>query len=259
MIAPNKKQAKELIKLAFMAGKEILKIYRKPFKKKLKRDKSPVTQADLVANKIICLGLKKIFPNIDIVSEENDNSTLKKKNIYWLVDPLDGTKEFIKKNGEFTINIALIKNKRPVYGLIYMPTTKEIYFTKDNSSYYSKFSSNGKILKKTKIKTKKRKKNILVLSRSHLNDKKKLSEMKDLMFKKFKANKIIQTGSSIKLCYIAHGKANIYPRIGTTKEWDIAAGDAILRNAGGKIRTLDGKVMKYDKRNYKNKSFIARS
>ena len=255
---PNNKQAKELIKLAFLAGKEILKIYRKPFSKKLKKDRSPVTKADLAANKVICSGLKKIFPNISIVSEENDNSNLKKQDIYWLVDPLDGTKEFIKKNGEFTVNIALIKNKKPVYGLIYMPTTKEIYFTKNNSSYYSRFNSNGTLLRKIKIKTKKRNKNILVLSRSHINDKRKLSEMKNFMFKKFNANKIIQSGSSIKLCYIAHGKANIYPRIGTTKEWDIAAGDAILRNAGGKIKTLDGKVMKYSKRNYKNKSFIAR-
>ena len=256
---PNNKQAKELIKLAFLAGKEILKIYRKPISKRLKKDKSPVTKADFAANKVICSGLKKNFPNIGIISEENDNTHIKKRSMYWLVDPLDGTKEFIKKNGEFTVNIALIKNKKPIYGLIYMPTTKEIYFTKNNSSYYSKFDNKGQLLKKTKIKTKKRNKNILVLSRSHISGKKKISEMKDFMFKKFNANKIIQSGSSIKLCYIAHGKANIYPRIGTTMEWDIAAGDAILRNAGGKIKTLDGRVMKYGKRNFKNKSFIARS
>ena len=256
---PNNKQAQELIKIAFLAGKEILKIYKKPFSKKLKKDKSPVTKADLAANRIICTGLKNIFPKIEIISEENDNSNLKKKDTYWLVDPLDGTKEFIKKNGEFTVNIALIKNKKPVYGLIYMPVTQEMYFTKNKSSYYSKINSKGQLLTKTKIKTKKRNKNVLVLSRSHISDKKKLSEMKDFMFKKFKANKIIQSGSSIKLCYIAHGKANIYPRIGTTMEWDIAAGDAILRNAGGTIKTLDGKIMKYGKRNYKNKSFIARS
>ena len=256
---PNNKQAKELIKLAFLAGKEILKIYRKPISKKLKKDKSPVTKADFVANNVICSGLKKNFPNIGIISEENDNTYIKNRSMYWLVDPLDGTKEFIKGNGEFTVNIALIKNKKPIYGLIYMPTTKEIYFTKNNSSYYSKFNNEGQLLRKTKIKTKKRNKNVLVLSRSHINDKKKISEMKDFMFKKFNANKIIQSGSSIKLCYIAHGKANIYPRIGTTMEWDIAAGDAILRNAGGKIKTLDGRVMKYGKRNFKNKSFIARS
>tara|TARA_B100000965_G_scaffold295074_1_gene253141 strand:+ start:238 stop:1014 length:777 start_codon:yes stop_codon:yes gene_type:complete len=256
---PNNKQAGELIKIAFLAGKEILKIYKKPFSKKLKKDRSPVTKADLAANRVICSGLKNVFPSIGVVSEENDNSNLKKKNMYWLVDPLDGTKEFIKKNGEFTVNIALIKNKKPVYGLIYMPVTREIYFTKDRFSYYSRINSKGQLLKKTKIKTKKRSKNILVLSRSHISDKKKLNEMRNFLFKKFKANKIIQSGSSIKLCYIAHGKANIYPRIGTTMEWDIAAGDAILRNAGGKIRTLDGKIMKYGKRNYKNKSFIARS
>ena len=256
---PNNKQAQELIKIAFLAGKEILKIYKKPFSKKLKKDRSPVTKADLAANRVICKGLRNIFPKITIISEENDNSNLKKKDIYWLVDPLDGTKEFIKRNGEFTVNIALIKNKKPVYGLIYMPVTREIYFTKHKFSYYSKLNIRGQFLKKVKIRTKKRSKNILVLSRTHISDKKKINEMKDFMFKKFKANKIIQSGSSIKLCYIAHGKANIYPRIGTTMEWDIAAGDAILRNAGGRIKTLDGKIMKYGKRNYKNKSFIARS
>ena len=256
---PDNKQAGELIKIAFLAGKEILKIYKKPFSKKLKKDRSPVTKADLAANRVICSGLKNTFPNIGVDSEENDNSNLKKKDTYWLVDPLDGTKEFIKKNGEFTVNIALIKNKKPVYGLIYMPVTREIYFTKNRFSYYSRFNNKGQLLKKTKIRTKKRIKNILVLSRSHIGDKKKLSEMKDFMFKKFKANKIIQSGSSIKLCYIAHGKANIYPRIGNTMEWDIAAGDAILRNAGGRIKTLDGRTMKYGKRNYRNKSFIARS
>jgi 3'(2'),5'-bisphosphate nucleotidase len=249
---PDNKQANELIKLAFLAGKEILKIYKTPFIKKIKRDNSPVTKADIISNEIICSGLKKLFPDIPIISEENIKNPVNKNNFFWLVDPLDGTKEFIKKNGEFTVNIALIKNKRPVYGLIYMPTTKEIYFTKNKSSYYSKIDSKGKLIKKSKISTKKRSKNIIVLSRSHIKD-------FNFIMEKFNATKVIQTGSSIKLCYIAHGKANIYPRLGTTMEWDIAAGDAILRKAGGHIKTLDGKVLKYGKTNLKNKSFIARN
>jgi 3'(2'),5'-bisphosphate nucleotidase len=248
----NLKLSIELKKLTIKAGLEILKVYKKPFSRKLKADRSPVTKADLISNQVICKGLKELCPEIAIVSEENINKPAKKNSLFWLVDPLDGTKEFIKKNGEFTVNIALIKNNKPIYGVIYMPVTKELYFTENINSYYSKVSANNKVLKKTKIKVKKRLKNILALSRSHNKD-------FDFILKKFNANKVIQSGSSIKLCYVAHGKANIYPRLGTTMEWDIAAGDAILRKAGGKIKTLDGKILKYGKKGFKNKSFIARS
>jgi len=246
----DKKLNLELKKITILAGKAILKIYRKPFKKNLKVDKSPITEADIAANNIICSRLKKLTPNIPIISEEND---IRPKNIslFWLVDPLDGTKEFIKKNGEFTVNIALIKNKKPIYGIIFKPVSKDLYFTENKFSYHSKLDKNYNLTKKVKIKIKKRKIKILALSRSH-------SRNNDLILKKFNANKIIQTGSSIKLCLIADGSANIYPRLGTTMEWDIAAGDAILRKAGGKIKTLDGKILKYGKRNFKNTSFIAR-
>ena len=204
-----------------------------------------------MANNIICAGLEHLTPNIPIISEEND---IRPKNLdlFWLVDPLDGTKEFIKKNGEFTVNIALIKNKKPVYGIIFKPTSKDLYYTEDKKSYYSKLDKNYNETKRTKLNTKKRKINVLALSRSH-------NRNNDFILKKFNANKIIQSGSSIKICYIADGKANIYPRLGTTMEWDIAAGDAILRKAGGKIKTLDGKILKYGKRNFKNTSFVARS
>ena len=247
----DKKLNLELIKITILAGKAILKVYRKPFKKNLKADKSPITEADIAANNIICSSLKKLTPDIPIISEEND---VRPKNIslFWLVDPLDGTKEFIKKNGEFTVNIALIKNKKPIYGIIFKPISRELYFTENKFSYYSKLDRKYGLSKKTKIKTKRRKVNILALSRSH-------SRNNELILKKFNANKIIQTGSSIKLCLIADGTANIYPRLGTTMEWDIAAGDAILRKAGGKIKTLDGKILKYGKKNFKNSSFIARS
>ena len=240
--------------LVIKAGLEILKVYKKPFGKKLKNDNSPVTKADLISNQIICKGLKKLCPEIEIVSEENINKPARKNSLFWLVDPLDGTKEFIKKNGEFTVNIGLIKNGKPIYGIIYMPVSKELYFTENKNSYYGKVGRNNKLTKKIKIKIKKRSKNILALSRSHI----KKIDLK-IILKKFNANKIIHSGSSIKICYVAHGKANIYPRLGTTMEWDIAAGDAILRNAGGKIKTLDGKVLKYGKKEFKNKSFIARS
>ena len=176
-----------------------------------------------------------------------------------MVDPLDGTKEFLKGNGEFTVNIGLIENKKPVFGIIYMPTKNKLYFTKDKKSYFSKLSKKGQLSNIRKIKVKKRNKNIVILSRSHSLAKSEIEKAKKMIFQRFNADKIIRSGSSIKLCYIAHGIANVYPRFGTTMEWDTAAGDAILRFAGGKIRTLDRKILRYGKRNFKNASFIARS
>ena len=248
----------ELISIVHLAGVEIIKIYKKKVTKKYKSDNTPVTNADIRANDIICKGLKLHFPEISIVSEEQIKKGKAAKK-FWLVDPLDGTKEFLKGNGEFTVNIGLIENKKPVFGIIYMPTKNKLYFTKDKKSYFSKLSKKGQLTNIRKIKVKKRNKNIVILSRSHSLAKSEIEKAKKMIFRRFNANKIIRSGSSIKLCYIAHGLANIYPRFGTTMEWDTAAGDAILRFAGGRIRTLDRKILRYGKKNFKNTSFIARS
>ena len=241
--------------IAVDAGKEILKIYNKPFTSKIKKDKSPVTKADLIANDLICKRLQSINPKIQIISEEGKKKFSKKTNIFWLVDPLDGTREFIKKNGEFTVNIALIKNCRPIYGVIYLPVKKEIYFTQNKSAYFSIIDHKNSYKSKKKIKVKKRtgiNNRVLLLSRSH-------SRNIELSKKHFKTDKAIFSGSSIKFCLIANGKGNIYPRLGTTMEWDTAAGHAILNAAGGSVTTLDRKVLKYGKKGFKNPSFIAKS
>jgi 3'(2'), 5'-bisphosphate nucleotidase len=241
--------------IAVDAGKEILKIYNKPFTSKMKKDKSPVTKADLIANDLICKRLQSINPKIQIISEEGKKKFSKKTNIFWLVDPLDGTKEFIKKNGEFTVNIALIKNCRPIYGVIYLPVKKEIYFTQNKSAYFSRIDHKTFYKSKKKIKVKKRtgiNNRVLLLSRSY-------SRNIELSKKHFKTDKAIFSGSSIKFCLIASGKGNIYPRLGTTMEWDTAAGHAILNAAGGSVTTLDRKVLKYGKKGFKNPSFIAKS
>ena len=241
--------------IAVDAGKEILKIYNKPFTSKMKKDKSPVTKADLIANDLICKRLQSINPKIQIISEEGKKKFSKKTNIFWLVDPLDGTKEFIKKNGEFTVNIALIKNCRPIYGVIYLPVKKEIYFTQNKSAYFSIIDHKNSYKPKKKIKVKKRtgiNNRVLLLSRSY-------SRNIELSKKHFKTDKAIFSGSSIKFCLIASGKGNIYPRLGTTMEWDTAAGHAILNAAGGSVTTLDRKVLKYGKKGFKNPSFIAKS
>ena len=255
-ITPEKLDA--LIKIVHLAGVEIIKIYKKKVIKKYKSDNTPVTNADIKANDIICSDLKRHFPDISIVSEEQVKKGKADKK-FWLVDPLDGTKEFLKGNGEFTVNIGLIENKKPVFGIIYMPTKNKLYFTKDKKSYFSKLSKKGQLSNIRKIKVKKRNKNIVILSRSHSLAKSEIEKAKKMIFRRFNAEKIIRSGSSIKLCYIAHGIANVYPRFGTTMEWDTAAGDAILRFAGGRIRTLDRKILRYGKRDFKNASFIARS
>ena len=241
--------------IAVDAGKEILKIYNKPFTSKMKKDKSPVTKADLIANDLICKRLQSINPKIQIISEEGKKKFSKKTNIFWLVDPLDGTKEFIKKNGEFTVNIDLIKNCRPIYGVIYLPVKKEIYFTQNKSAYFSIIDHKNSYKRKKKIKVKKRtgiNNRVLLLSRSYFRN-------IELSKKHFKTDKVIFSGSSIKFCLIASGKGNIYPRLGTTMEWDTAAGHAILNAAGGSVTTLDRKVLKYGKKGFKNPSFIAKS
>jgi 3'(2'),5'-bisphosphate nucleotidase len=240
--------------IAIDAGHEIIKIYNKPFTAKMKKDRSPVTKADLVANDLICKKLHELNPKVQIISEEGNKKLDKRADIFWLVDPLDGTKEFIKKNGEFTVNIALVKNGRPIYGVIYLPTKREIFYTLGKSSYSSKINKKNQYQSKKKIKVKVRKQlkdKVLLLSRSH-------SRNTELSKRHFRTNKVKFSGSSIKFCLIANGVGNTYPRPGTTMEWDTAAGHAILNAAGGSVKTLDRKVLKYGKKGFKNPSFIAR-
>ena len=139
-----------------------------------------------------------------------------------------------------------------------MPINSIIYFTKNKKSYSGKLKSNGILSKIKLIKTKKRKRNVMVVSRSHNLKKSEIKKKKAAFLNKFNSNKLIQSGSSIKFCLIASGVANIYPRYGTTMEWDTAAGDAILRNAGGRVVNLDRRTIKYGKKDFKNKSFIAK-
>ena len=180
----------ELIRIVHLAGVEIIKIYKNKVTKKYKSDNTPVTNADIKANDIICKGLKRHFPNISIVSEEQVKKG-KATQRFWLVDPLDGTKEFLKGNGEFTVNIGLIENKKPVFGIIYMPTKNKLYFTKDKKSYFSKLSKKGNISNIKKIKVKKRNKNIVILSRSHSLAKSEVKKAKKMILKRFNANKIL--------------------------------------------------------------------
>ncbi len=255
----NNEELLKIINISLEAGRAILNIYNGNVDVAYKDDKSPLTKADITSHKIITNSIKKITPNIPILSEEEfiDWSIRKKWKKYWLIDPLDGTKEFIKKNGEFTINIALIENNRPVLGVIYTPASNELFFSKKNLGSY-KILANKKLnkldnAKKITINNKKTNKVKIVGSRSHSNP-----ILEKWVSKNFNNFEILQKGSSLKFCLIAEGFADIYPRFGPTSEWDIAAGHIILEEAGGKLKSIDNKEILYnEKENILNPNFFA--
>ena len=245
--------------IAKKAGTEALKIYNQNFSIECKDDNSPLTDADKASNEIICNELVKIS-SYPILSEENKIISYKERkkwNYYWCIDPIDGTKEFIKKNGEFTINIALIYNNEPVLGVVYAPVIEEIYFTDNHNSYKAKLSIDSFELKNIKKLPIKRDDNklIIVASKSHLND-----ETKEFIesIKTDKEKEFISKGSSLKLCMVAEGKADIYPRLAPTMEWDTGAGQAIVEISGGKVVDAQtGESLKYNKESLLNPHFIA--
>ena len=252
----------ELLKISNIsieAGEIILDFYNKNLDITFKNNETPLTQADLASNKFITDSIKKMSPNIPILSEEefvawNIRKEWKK---YWLIDPLDGTKEFIKKNGEFTVNIALIENSRPILGVIYAPVSNELYFSKKNFGSY-KILTNKKLdtfdnANKISVKIEKTNQVKIIGSRSHSNP--VLNKWVNRNFKEFE---ILQKGSSLKFCLIAEGFADIYPRFGPTSEWDIAAGHIILEEAGGRLKSIDNKEILYnEKENILNPNFFA--
>lgn len=246
---------KQVRSIAVRAGIATLKHYKKAtLKTYQKHDQSPLTEADLESHKIIEKGLLKIDSKIPIISEEADLPSIKKRlkwNTFWLVDPLDGTKEFIKQNGEFTINIALIKNRTPVLGVVYAPTKQITYY--GALGVGSKIKRADQYPKKITSSLHRGKKYRVVVSRSHPSE--KLSEY----LKQFDSVQTILVGSSLKLCYVADGSADVYPRFGPTMEWDVAAGDAVFRYATQKHHRANASPLIYNKQNLKNGSFILSS
>ena len=246
--------------LAISAGHAIMKHYKRDTKVMIKEDQSPLTNADLDSNNIICSGLSKLDSTIPIVSEESfvDWQTRKEWNKYWLIDPLDGTKEFINKNGEFTVNIALIENNKAVLGVIFVPALSTLYFASQNyGAYRLHCSSNLDSLKgstKIQVNQKKQSDHLLVVgSRSHSNE-----NFNKWVKENIENYELVKKGSSLKFCHIADGNADLYPRFGPTSEWDIAAGHIILTEAGGSICSIDNEEIVYNKKeNILNPYFIA--
>ena len=222
--------------IALKAGDAIMQIYAKDFEVEYKDDKSPLTEADLKANEIICNSLKQLYPTIPLMSEENKQTPYeirKDWEYYFCIDPIDGTKEFIKKNDEFTVNIALIYKDTPVLGVVYAPALNELYYAKkDEGAYLSIIDKQLSITKSRKLPYIKKDSATInvVVSKSHLS--KETQEFINSLSTSNKRLSLVSKGSSLKLCMVATGQVDIYPRLAPTMEWDTAATDAIIRESG---------------------------
>ena len=236
--------------LAINAGQAIIKIYNSnDFEIQIKKDNFPLTKADLLANQIIVSNLKSKFPNFGILTEEEeDNKERLSKEYVWIIDPIDGTKEFINRNGEFTVNIGLVKSGEPILGVIYVPTKGELFYAfKDIGTFYETVNSKVQIKVSNRMEINNM---ILVKSRSHTGD--KLIQL----INKYCFAEIKTSGSSIKGCLISKGDSDVYFRFGPTHEWDICAMHAIIKSAGGEITDLKGEQIHYNKSNTLINGFI---
>ena len=245
--------------LALTSGEVIMDFYNSS---KLgvsrKSDDSPVTLADKKADEVISEGLKKYFPEIPVVTEEKVESHDLNASVFFIVDPLDGTKEFIKRRKDFTVNIALVAQGEPIRGIVYAPARQRLFYTDENGEAVEEmadFSVSKKgLIKKIKTAFPDNKALKVVASKSH-RDKKT-----DEYISKYNYKELVSAGSSLKFCLIATGEADLYPRLGPTMEWDTAAGHAVLSAAGGIVLQVENKQpLKYGKPNYKNPFFIATS
>ncbi len=238
--------------IAKRAGAQILTVYETDFDVETKGDDSPVTQADRLAEDLITQAIQgEITGDIPIVGEEAAEAEgLRQPNapVFWLVDPLDGTKEFIKRNGEFTVNIALIENGRPVLGVVHLPVLNETFVAGAPGAF--KQTDDGP-LRPIASRTAPAEGLTAVVSRSHG------AEEADAFLERYTVAERIGAGSSLKFCRVAEGVADIYPRFGRTMEWDTAAGHAVLRFAGGDVLTIDGTPLSYGKQGLDNPHFIA--
>ena len=241
-----------LIELATEAGIVIRDIYESGrFSTSVKSDNSPVTTADEKANEMILRALNQQFPKIPAISEESENRVLKKE-AFFIVDPLDGTKGFLNKTNNFTVNIAYINNQEPELGVIYSPISGELFYTTpDRESFKYNYL---KKTEKVKLSGELKNRDTLTLITSENN----LVGRESKILKDKCEHDILKIGSSIKFCRLAEGTADIYPRFGRTMEWDTAAGHAILKYAGGSLIDLNTKKeLLYGKKDYENGSFIA--
>ncbi|GJM28070.1 MAG: 3'(2'),5'-bisphosphate nucleotidase CysQ [Cyclobacteriaceae bacterium] len=250
----NEIQVAKIVSIAKLAGKAILNIYHHADFSKVvdfKTDNSPLTLADKAAHQVIAAELEKAYPEIPIISEEGADVPYEQRKDYqefWLVDPLDGTKEFIKRNGEFTVNIALIENGSPVLGVVYVPVKDLTYYGQVGGGAFVSEAENDP--RPISVNNKQHQR-IAVRSKSHP------SPEEEVVLNEYQVVESISRGSSLKFCMVAEGKADIYYRHGPTMEWDTAAGQAVVEAANGKVLVGTGpEPFIYNKSSLLNSSFL---
>jgi 3'(2'), 5'-bisphosphate nucleotidase len=246
--------------LALQAGAKIMQVYDGPdFDVQTKSDASPVTVADTAANAIIAAGLRAAFPDVPLITEEEAASHALRAKTFLIVDPLDGTKEFIQRRGDFTVNIAYVQDGVPMRGVVYAPAKNRLFYTTAQGQSVEELGTHqlDQIGALRPIAVNSAPDNgalMVVASKSHRD------AATDTYIAKYSVRDMTSAGSSLKLCLIATGEADLYPRLGRTMEWDTAAGDAVLRGAGGQmLRFDDHSVLAYGKDGWDNPFFIARA
>ncbi|MFO7771580.1 MAG: 3'(2'),5'-bisphosphate nucleotidase CysQ [Roseovarius gahaiensis] len=243
--------------LALQAGDRIMDIYNsEDFDVKVKSDDSPVTEADEAADALISEGLRRAFPEMALVTEEQANSHTQKVDTFLIVDPLDGTKEFIHRRGDFTVNIAYVENGLPVRGVVYAPAKGRMFYTRADGVSVEEDGPFDKdtpgTLRPIQVAQPNNDSLMVVASKSHRD------QATDDYIGKYSVKDMTSAGSSLKFCLVATGEADIYPRVGRTMEWDTAAGQAVLHGAGGQVVQFeDHAPLRYGKDGFANPFFIA--
>ena len=243
-------------RLALKAGDAIMQVYGQPdFDVRAKGDASPVTAADEAADAIISAGLRAAFPDVPLITEEQAASHALTATTFLIVDPLDGTKEFVQRRGDFTVNIAYVCHGVPTHGIVYAPATGRLFYTLPDGKAVEEtgpFGATPGPLSPLHVSTPDNAALMVVASKSHRD------QATDDYISRYAVRDMTSAGSSLKFCLVATGEADLYPRLGRTMEWDTAAGDAILRGAGGRVvRFDDHKPLAYGKPGWDNPFFIA--
>jgi 3'(2'), 5'-bisphosphate nucleotidase len=242
----------QVLSVCHTAGQAILEVYASDFEVDVKTDQSPLTEADRRAHDLIVAGLAKIDSSLPVLSEESPPSVLTERfqwQRFWLVDPLDGTREFVKRNGEFTVNIALVENHRTTLGVVHAPVLGTNYLGQLGVGAWT--SGPDQAETPIRVTTPARSEPVVVGSRSHRG------KSLDQILERLGNHQLVAMGSSLKMCLIATGEADFYPRLGPTSEWDTAAAQAVLESAGGYMIDLNGNPLSYNKADILNPHFLA--
>lgn len=248
---------KTMRRLALEAGDRIMQVYTGPdFEVRAKGDASPVTEADEAADAVISAGLRAAFPDVPLITEEQATSHSQTAQTFLIVDPLDGTKEFVQRRGDFTVNIAFVRDGLPCRGVVYAPAKGRLFYTLANGSAVEETGPFDKsqpgTLTPLRVSTPDNSALMVVASKSHRD------QATDDYIGRYAVKDMTSAGSSLKFCLVATGEADLYPRLGRTMEWDTAAGDAVLRGAGGQVvRFDDHQPLAYGKPGWDNPFFIA--